>query len=191
MRKTIKAQVFAWRQQGGEDVYDPTDEILINPPLFFLPADGSQLVRLGLASGAKLDRSRERAYRVFFEEIPPDKASGSEGVRMALKMGIPLFIKAETAAGADLAWHAQLAGNALRLAVENNGVTHARLSDIKLWTQAGSAPFARAEGFRYVLAGARQEWRLVATERVQAGPGRITAQSESGPVEFPIELGAD
>lgn len=191
-RKTIQTEVFRWRQDAeGADVYDPTGDLLINPPLFFVPPNGSQVVRVGLASGAKPDRAVEQTYRIFFREVPADRGDGETGIRMALRMGVPLFIKPEHDTAVPLRWSVRVRGHDLRLAVENPGTSHVRLSEVTLWSNAASAPLAKAEGFRYVLAGARQVWKLVATEGVRPGPGRITALSESGAVEFPIGLEAD
>ena len=44
----VQAQVYAWSQQAGQDVYTPTGEVLVNPAIFRIPSAGQQIVRLGL-----------------------------------------------------------------------------------------------------------------------------------------------
>jgi len=44
----VQLETAAWTQAGGQDVYNPTREILVTPPIFTVPAGGSQIVRVGL-----------------------------------------------------------------------------------------------------------------------------------------------
>ena len=67
----VQAEVLAWSQEDGRDVYQPTREVLVNPAIFRLPPGGRQIVRLGLQVPAE---ARERSYRVFLRQLPRDQA---------------------------------------------------------------------------------------------------------------------
>src|SRR5690349_2986499 len=59
----VQLQVLSWSQQDGQDVYVPTKELLATPPIFTVPAGGSQTVRVGLRQ--RPDARNEAAYRVI------------------------------------------------------------------------------------------------------------------------------
>ena len=45
---TMQMELLSWLQREGSDVFATTRELLANPPIFTIPAGGSQLVRVGL-----------------------------------------------------------------------------------------------------------------------------------------------
>src|ERR1700710_2323679 len=42
----VQAEVFAWSQEDGKDVYRPTSDVLVNPAIFKLAPQGQQILRL-------------------------------------------------------------------------------------------------------------------------------------------------
>src|SRR4051812_25084224 len=67
----IQLETGRWAQQDGKDVYVPTKEILAPPPIFTVPAGGSQIVRVGMRRAA--EPGRELTYRLFLQEVPQTK----------------------------------------------------------------------------------------------------------------------
>jgi P pilus assembly chaperone PapD len=45
--RLYQLEAVAWTQSGGEDVYAPTRELIVVPPVFRLAAGQNQIVRLG------------------------------------------------------------------------------------------------------------------------------------------------
>ena len=74
---TIRSYALAWNQEGGEDAYAETSALIVSPPIFTIPAGGTQLVRIGLRSPA----AARQAYRLIIEEVP--EARPAEGIRVA------------------------------------------------------------------------------------------------------------
>src|SRR3546814_9833017 len=68
---------MAWSQSGGKDVFAAVDDILATPPIFTIPAGGSQVIRVG--SRRAPDPQHERAYRLFLREVPPAPQPGFQG----------------------------------------------------------------------------------------------------------------
>ena len=64
----MKLDVMSWSQNEGQDTYSPTFDVLATPPVFSVPAGGSQIVRLGLRRPA--DANKELAYRLYLHEQP-------------------------------------------------------------------------------------------------------------------------
>ena len=44
---SVQLTVMNWSQQDGKDFFTATREVLANPPIFTVPAGGSQLIRTG------------------------------------------------------------------------------------------------------------------------------------------------
>jgi fimbrial chaperone protein len=191
-RATVQVEVYRWRQADGADQYDPTDELLVNPPLFFIEPGASQIVRIGLASNATRSATQEQAFRVYFREVVPARASGAPALDFALRIGIPVFIRPSVPARSELVWSGRVAADGtLRIAVENRGMQHTRIAEPQILPARGSQALASAQGFRYVLSRARQEWVLQPGQTVTPGAVRVVALTESGTVEYPLVLEAE
>src|SRR5215217_7610971 len=52
----VQAQGMAWSQADGEDVLDPSRDLLISPAVFTLPPGGTQLLRVALRRGPDSNR---------------------------------------------------------------------------------------------------------------------------------------
>lgn len=97
---TIRASALAWTQDGGEDRYQDTSGVIVSPPVFVIPAGGSQTVRVGLRSASAAGHS----YRLIVEEVPEANPTG--GVQVALRLNLPLFAMVAPGNTADLSWAA-------------------------------------------------------------------------------------
>lgn len=187
-RKTIEVEVMAWAQPHGGEHYAPTRALLASPPLFFLEPGASQTVRIGRPMSAGTVGDAEQAFRIFFREVPPAAPAAGGALRVAVRLGIPVFVAARDAQPA-LQWQVALrADGAATLTLINRGTRHARAAEVRLLDAESDRVVARAEGFRYVLAGARQSWQLEPTVPLTPGAYRVVAQFEDGVREHAIAL---
>lgn len=187
-RKTIEVEAMAWAQPDGGEHHAPTRALLVSPPLFFLAPGASQTVRIGRPLSAGTVGDVEQAYRVFFREVPPAVPPDGGALRVAVRLGIPVFVAPREAQPA-LHWQALLGPDGtIALTLINRGTRHARAVDVRLLAPDGDAVLARAEGFRYVLAGARQSWQLLPSVALQPGAYRVVAHFEDGVREHAIAL---
>ena len=97
---TIRAYPLAWSQVEGEDHYEESAAVIVSPPIFTIPAGGTQIVRVGLRSPS----ADPRAYRLIVEEVP--QASPGGGVQVALRLNLPLFSSISAGAQSELSWSA-------------------------------------------------------------------------------------
>ncbi len=177
----IQLEAMVWSQPGGIDTYAPAPDILATPPIFTLPAGGTQVIRVG--SRQPPDAHAERSYRLFLREIPPPPKPGFRGLRMALRISLPLFIRPGAEAVSQLEWQAVVPGKGhLRIRVTNRGLAHARLSAIKLSTGKNTELLHMSGATVYVLPGASHDWMVDAS--VANGTHlRVTAEAETGPMQ--------
>ncbi|HEX8525895.1 fimbrial biogenesis chaperone [Allosphingosinicella sp.] len=96
----IRAYPLEWNQIDGEDLYSDTSAVIVSPPIFTIPAGGTQIVRVGLRTAS----AEPRAYRLIVEEVP--QASPSGGVQVALRLNLPLFSSIAPGAQSELSWAA-------------------------------------------------------------------------------------
>jgi fimbrial chaperone protein len=147
----LQMQVFAWTQQDGQDVLQPTRAVLANPGVFELAPGADQIARFGLQAS---DPAREQSYRVLVQEVPRQTPDKPGEVITLLRVSIPIFTHAAQPHD-HIAWkvHALADGKA-EVEVANQGDEHVQLTELKL-TRAGQV-LAQKKLSAYVLPGA---WR--------------------------------
>ncbi len=162
----VQAEVFAWSQENGKDVYRATQDVLVNPSIFRLPADSQQIVRIGLRV---VGDAKERSYRIFLQQLPRDQAlptDTSAGVRLQtlLRVGVPIFVAPVVATTQQVQWHLQtveadagptkapMQGKRQVLVFDNRGSEHVQLTHVVVRSEAG-VEIAQKSLSHYVLAG--------------------------------------
>ena len=150
----VRVVTYRWSQAGGEDRYEPTDDLIASPPIFTMPVDGSQLIRVGLR--AKAGES-EAAYRVILEEIP-SAAEPEAGVRIALRLNLPFYKQPRRMGQAALRWTAYRAGDGgIALDASNSGAVHDRINRID-WIDGAGRRAPLVDKPSVVLAGNSRRW---------------------------------
>ena len=154
----IQVTTLAWSQPGGEEQYEPTRELLATPPIFTLPAQGEQIVRVALRR--EPDATHELDYRLLLAEVPQSADKDFTGLRVALHLSLPVFIKASAPTSAVLSWRGQWqADGTLAVSATNDGQAHLQVSDFNL-SFAGTDQTAHAAVTRYVLPGSTIRWQV-------------------------------
>lgn len=185
----IQLDVVDWSQSGNDEVYAPTTEILATPPIFSIPAGGSQLVRVGLRRAA--DPGRELSYRVFMQEVAPPSTDGTTGLQVSLRLSVPVFVAPLAKAGRQaipdapaLQWRVQSAAGQLALHVANDGMTHVQIVAFTLAIPGEAAPISAQMPVGYVLAGQHRDWTFKHDAVLTAGTSlHIAADTDAGRVE--------
>jgi fimbrial chaperone protein len=156
---TVQVSVVGWSQQGGEDTYPATRDLLATPPVLTLEPDEERVVRIALRR--EPDPNQDLPFRVFFEEVPPAPRAGFNGVNVALRVGVPIFVRSASRTRADLRWelHSE-AGGKLRIEAINQGTAHIQITGFELSAEGASAAPARVNVMKYVLPRSRMSWTV-------------------------------
>lgn len=182
---TAQLRLFSWRNQDGEERYEPSADIGFSPGQFSVPAGGRQTVRLALlASPGPI----ERAYRMIVDQLPTGGTTGL--VHMPVRMVVPVFA---APAGPTprtppaLAWTAlaDRASGTATLSASNPGMKRVRLAE--LGYDAGGRRVVLYHGLAgYVLAGGSWSSRF----RLAGSPPsiEIEALTESGRIRATVPL---
>ena len=185
---TVQLQPMLWTQQDGEDQLKATRDLIATPQIFNLKAGASQIVRIGLAK--KTDPASESSYRLILEEIPPPPEPGFQGLRLALRISLPVFVKPE--GKADQALEARIVQSIptpaehIDLELINTGRTHVQLLNLKLYSaDVREELLATLEKNIYLLAGQKKKISIKPKNAVMpADAFLIRAETSTGKMEL-------
>jgi fimbrial chaperone protein len=185
----VQTSVSAWSQQDGKDVLTPTNEVLISPPVVTIEPEREQIVRVGLRRAP--DAQRELSYRIFLTEVPPPPQPGFQGLVVALRVGLPLFVQPrQGTAKATLVWNAEVRDGSVHLKLDNQGTGHIQISTVELFSAPGGEPVAEYSGLAYVLPGQSRDFQLKLRDiRVKKGDNlRMKVSTDAGAIDAQIDL---
>lgn len=176
---SYQVRAFAWRQNGDADQLDPTNDVLLSPPLGVIAPNGTQIVRIVVRTAP---RDRESVYRILLDQIPPPSAPGT--VRIAIRLSLPVFVEPTTRVAPHVEWKIERDKDGISLVAVNSGNKHERIHDIVL--TAGTATLKpMGDASPYLLAGSTRHFRL-AGDGAMAAPDsdfHLTAQSDGGKID--------
>ncbi len=183
----VQAEVVAWSQQGGEDRLVASEDLVVSPPIFRMAPGASQTVRVGLTR--RIDPNRELAYRLFLKEVPPAPVAGDSQVRVALRLGLPVFVLPPVKAAPQLGWTLAVEGDgALAITATNTGNAHVQVIDLGLRDGEGNL-LLQHQRADYVLPGQARTWPLGKPARSGARmPSAfvIEANTDAGPLKAQV-----
>ena len=152
---TLQVSAFAWAQSAQGDMQlAPTDDIVFFPALLTLQPGEQRRIRIGTT--AALGGSVERSYRLFVEELPPERRVGDTTVVSVLtKMGIPIFLQPSTSKAQAGLRNLTTDSGAFSFRLENTGSVHFVPSAVRVVGvgATGETVFDRNLQSWYVLAG--------------------------------------
>ena len=186
---SLQMEMLNWSQAQGQDVLTPTRELLANPPIFTVPAGGSQLVRVGLRRAP--DGQRELTYRIVLQELPPPPNPDFMGTRMLMRISLPVFVLPKVDAKPALLWQAtRTPQGALKISLTNNGNAHIQIANFSLSLPGSAQPWITQQTSDYVLIGQSFDWILPANADYSIPKSGATiqlfAQTDAGDIEAEV-----
>lgn len=87
----LQMTAHEWTQDGeGKDVYAESGDLVYYPKIMVVEPREQRILRAGIRVPAA---AREKAYRLFVEEIPGPRKPGTTSVAIAVRFGVPIFVK--------------------------------------------------------------------------------------------------
>ncbi len=151
----VDISLLNWIQASGQDVYAPSQDLLINPARFTIPPYQEQIVRIGLRSKTPL--TAEKTYRMIVQNVPTPSIAG-EGfkVQVVVKMALPIVFRIAEAKS-QVKWSVLHKGDDLILRADNSsGERFASFQTMNVVQDKDKLPF---EGFA-VLAKSYRDFVL-------------------------------
>jgi fimbrial chaperone protein len=128
----LQLTVFSWSQDTeGENVYEPTEELIFFPKIFNLDKKEERIIRVGKRVQPG---QTEKTYRIFLEEIPGPQAAPLEAteLRTILRIGVPVFIVPVKTSVAGEIGDIELEKGKLSIPVKNTGNVHFVVRTVKV-----------------------------------------------------------
>ena len=153
-----------WTQNAdGGDVYTPTSDLVVTPPLLRVETGEPRIVRIGTVRDPG---DVERSYRVFLEEqAPANPEGGGATIAVVIKFGVPVFVapRSERVAGTTVI--VERNPGRITLQVKNTGNVHFNVETI---TANGVA--LKDVSSWYVLPGTTRRYDLAIPPDACTGP---------------------
>lgn len=186
--RVIQTELLGWAQENGENIYTPTRDILVNPPIATLQPGQTQIIRLGL--NRKVDKTQELTYRLYISEVPPPPKEGFTGLRIALRLGLAVFVSPKAKLIDKLDWKAARGPEgALQLTLRNSGNRHMRLTSLKVRDPSNGQQLAEWQPSpTTLLAGQARQISLPLPPGWQGKQLCLVAGTDEGQTETSIEL---
>lgn len=88
----LQIRVFKWQQEGTEELYIPTNDVVVSPPALSLKEQQSYNLRVVRVNQSTIDK--EESYRILIDELPSvvDSRAIGQGINVVLRTSLPLFI---------------------------------------------------------------------------------------------------
>ncbi len=191
---TIQLQPMLWTQHEGEDQLKATRDLIATPQIFHLKAGASQIIRVGLVKKPVL--KTEATYRLILDEIPPPPEPGFQGLKLALRLSLPVFVKPDGPSTPSfdirLADQSATAPDAIHLLLNNSGPAHVQLLNMKIHSADRQDEVIGAlEKSLYLLAGQTRQLAIKRKSDLPLPPSiLIRAETATGKVEFHAKPGA-
>lgn len=191
---TIQLQAMRWSQQDGEDQLTVTRDLIATPQIFNLKAGASQIIRVGLIK--KLQLATEATYRLILEEIPPPPEPGFQGLKLALRLSLPVFVKPDgnlhQSFDIRLAHENAAVSDAITLDLNNTGRSHVQLLGMKIHSADDQeALLGSLDKSLYLLAGQKKQLVIKRKSDLRLPEAiLIRAETSTGKVEFHAKPGA-
>jgi len=180
---TLQARAYAWTGDETRGGLTPTDDIILNPPVFTIAPGSSRFMRLGLRSANR--GTSELTYRLILQEVP--KAAGpSDGtaIRTILRVSIPIFAVPKTPVKPRIEWSLQKSAPAkFKLVATNTGNAHVQIREISMSPIEKTGKAKPLSAPVYVLPGKTHDWEVEATDLVGQSTMKVVAKTDVGVLE--------
>jgi fimbrial chaperone protein len=150
---SLQMRAFEWTQDAdGKDQYTETNDIIFFPRIVALEKGEERILRAGIKIPAA---TKEKTYRLFIEEIPEPKKAEGVNIAIAIRFGVPIFVKPLKEEARGEIEKIDLSKGVLNVPIQNRGNTHFIINAIvvKGKNVKGEEVFTKELSGWYLLSG--------------------------------------
>lgn len=179
----MQAEIFQWTQgEDGSDKLEPTDDMILAPPIVKLAPNSRQVLRLATLKPPPV--GTQQTYRMIVREVPEAKPPGDNvQVQVALAFSLPVFITPPGASRklACTTARAVSGSSAVRVTCSNQGGAYAQPVKMSLgWDGRVLAAGDISAG--YILPGIQKHFELKSADGARGvnGPAKLSVTQDDG-----------
>ena len=168
----IQVKAFAWSQDGdGKDHYIESADLIYLPKIATVDKNAEQVIRTGIKFPAT---AREKSYRLFVEEIPKPRKAESSTIAIAIRFGVPIFVKPLQEESRGEISALTLDKGQLTARITNSGNVHFNITslDLSLKDDKGGEVYTTAVKGWYLLNGVSRSYPMPIPADACAGARR-------------------
>lgn len=158
-RLHVRLEATEWTQDAeGKDRYEETGELVFFPKVVLFEKDEERIVRAGIRVPAT---KVEKTYRLFIEEIPERRKTEGANVAIAIRFGVPVFVKPLKEQTAGAIEKIGVEKGTVSALVRNTGNVHFVIHSVTVRGKdaQGKELFAEEIAGWYLLAGASRVYK--------------------------------
>lgn len=156
----VQMRAFEWTQDAeGKDQYAETEDLLFFPRIMIFTKKEDRILRAGIRVPAA---KKEKAYRLYVEEIPGPRKDEGVNVAIAIRIGVPIFVKPLKEEPKGEIGKMGMAKGILSIPVRNAGNVHFVIRSITVTGENanGEKAFSRDISGWYLLADASRLYTM-------------------------------
>ena len=177
-RFQVQMKAFLWEQDAdGKDQLTETKDLIFFPKIMVFEKPEERILRAGIKIPAA---AKEKTYRLFIEEIPEAKKADGTNIAVAIRFGVPIFVKPLKEEPKGEIAKLELVNGDCQITVKNSGNVHFIITavNIKGKDLKGQETFAKKLDGWYLLNGASRVYTT-------AIPKQACAETATLDVEIP------
>ncbi len=189
----LRLQVTAneWTQDAdGKDVYAESGDLVYYPKILLLGAREDRILRVGIRVPAT---AREKAYRLFVEEIPGPQKSPGASVAIAVRFGVPIFVAPLKAEPRPEVLPVAMDNGTVSARVRNAGNAHCVIRAVTVTAKnaRGEAVFSKEIAGWYLLPGASRAYTAAIPAAACPGVASVAVEVRTDNTTLSGRLDAD
>lgn len=159
---SVQLKAIIWTQdENGKDINNPTNDIIFFPKILTVEKEDQRIVRVGLPKEI-VPGEKEKTYRLFIEELPSVEPVLTTGVKIVLRIGVPIFL-------APLQTHEKgeiesinVSDGKVIIKIKNTGNLHfvAASINVKGFSQSDETLFDKEKGGWYIFPDSSKPFEL-------------------------------
>lgn len=153
-RLHVQMKAYEWTQDAnGKDQYTETNDIIFFPKIIVIEKKEERILRAGIKIPAV---AKEKTYRLFIEEIPEPKKTEGAHVAIAIRFGVPIFVKPLKEEAKGEIGRIDISKGVFNAVVKNTGNMHFIINSINIKGKnlKGEDIFSKELAGWYLLCGA-------------------------------------
>ncbi len=187
----IQMRAFEWTQDAeGKDRYAATEDLLFFPKIMIFTRKEERILRAGVRVPAS---KTEKAYRLYVEEIPGSRQGEGVNVAIAIRIGVPIFVKPLKEEPKGEVGSMGMANGVLSIPVRNDGNVHFVIRSITVTGEnaKGEKVFSREIGGWYLLAHASRRYAAEVPKDVCGDLVKVSVEAKTDRFSFSGEFAPD
>lgn len=125
----VQINCIKWTQDNGKNIYTPTYDLLVTPPIFSMPANSKQIIRIGMIKPS--DPNKETMYKLQIKQIG-SKLKTKNTVQIVIQFNIPIMLQPVIEHKNVKFFIKKIIDNQAIITIENKGNVHFSFHNIKI-----------------------------------------------------------